>query len=478
MISHELQCHFNIETWERMIPKDHISRDVVKFVDDKFDKLDIREKKFNGSSSYSVRSMLKVLVYAAVEGNVDVREIEDDLQFNIVYKYLSGDKTPSASVINNFQREYADVIDTLNKLLLKEFKDEGLTNFDNEATDGSYSKANNNRFNVINEKDLKTLIKYYERGKITDKEVEKLKRPAYNLYKNEPHDVKERLEKLKELKIELEKSGQNTIPINDCDSRWMTNKKGVPEPSYCIQYAADNEAKIITAIVVTNEITDHKTFPIIAEKCMENIGKKPAVFTADTAYHNITTFDYAEKNQLLVLTPSYKETRRKKKKLNPKPYHKDHFQHDLDKDVFICPEGKELPLKYEYPEYDENDQLIKNRRIYKGQTCHNCPHQKECTPSTKQRTITENVTKYEIEIMKKLEQEEYINLRKTRSSTVEPVIGAMKANNLDNLQITGKKRLQETLDILMLGYNLKRKHRILKEKNKNQNNDKQTKLTT
>ena len=33
----------------------------------------------------------------------------------------------------------------------------------------------------------------------------------------------------------------------------MTNKKGNPEPSYCVQFAVDYEAKIITGVVVTDE---------------------------------------------------------------------------------------------------------------------------------------------------------------------------------------------------------------------------------
>ena len=49
----------------------------------------------------------------------------------------------------------------------------------------------------------------------------------------------------------------------------------------------------------------------------------------------------------MVLTPTGKQTREKKKKLNPHPYHKDHFKYDNEKDVFICPEGQLLHHKYE-----------------------------------------------------------------------------------------------------------------------------------
>jgi len=73
-----------------------------------------------------------------------------------------------------------------------------------------------------------------------------------------------------------------------------------------------------------------------------------------------------------------------------------------------------------------------------------------------------------------LDQERYQKISNTLSSTIEPEIGAMKGENIDNLQINSKKRLQETFNILMLGYNLKRKYNILqkekKRRHKNQTN--------
>ena len=75
-----------------------------------------------------------------------------------------------------------------------------------------------------------------------------------------------------------------------------------------------------------------------------------------------------------------------------------------------------------------------------------------------------------------LDQEKYQKISNTRSSTVEPVIGAMRGENIDNLQINSKKRLQETFNILMLGYNLKRKYNILQKQKKEDTKTKQTKL--
>ena len=73
-----------------------------------------------------------------------------------------------------------------------------------------------------------------------------------------------------------------------------------------------------------------------------------------------------------------------------------------------------------------------------------------------------------------LDQERYQKISNTRSSTVEAVIGAMKGENIDNLQINSKKRLQETFNILMLGYKPKKKiqhpPKTKKRRHKNQTN--------
>ena len=153
----------------------------------------------------------------------------------------------------------------------------------------------------------------------------------------------------------------------------MTNKKGNPEPSYCVQFGVDYEAKIITGIVVTDEITDQHTFPVISDQCVENIGKKPKVFMADKAYHNLVTFNHTERKGYMVLTPTSKQTRQKKNKLNPNPFHKDHFTYDNKKDIFICSQGHPLHHKYEYPKYDDNGTIIKNIRVLEQNIVQNVP---------------------------------------------------------------------------------------------------------
>ena len=59
------QAKLGIKTYDYNVPKDHISRFVVEFIEEVYPILEIKEnKKKRGRPSYPICSMLKLLVYA------------------------------------------------------------------------------------------------------------------------------------------------------------------------------------------------------------------------------------------------------------------------------------------------------------------------------------------------------------------------------------------------------------------------------
>ena len=68
-----------IKTLDWNVPKDHISRFVVEFIEEVFPLLEIREpKKKKGSDSLPVDSMLKLLVYAKIQ-HIDRTSVITDM---------------------------------------------------------------------------------------------------------------------------------------------------------------------------------------------------------------------------------------------------------------------------------------------------------------------------------------------------------------------------------------------------------------
>ena len=62
----------------------------------------------------------------------------------------------------------------------------------------------------------------------------------------------------------------------------MKGKKGNYVVAYNIQSAVDYDTKLICAINVTQNPTDHYELPAIAKKAIQNINTKPTYISADT----------------------------------------------------------------------------------------------------------------------------------------------------------------------------------------------------
>ena len=81
----------------------------VRVVDDVLSKIDIRplivQYKTGGASNYHPGMLLKVLVYAYINNIYSSRKIEESLQQNIHFMWLSGMSQPDHNTINRFRSE-------------------------------------------------------------------------------------------------------------------------------------------------------------------------------------------------------------------------------------------------------------------------------------------------------------------------------------------------------------------------------------
>ena len=115
------------------------------------------------------------------------------------------------------------------------------------------------------------------------------------------------------MKTQLEMSGQNTVFVNDVEARWMLNKKGIREPSFNIQSAVNTESKLICAIKVSKNTTNHYKLPQIVKQAINTIKSEPEIISADTIYHTQVTFNFLKNNNFKGLIPDRRQTRKKNK---------------------------------------------------------------------------------------------------------------------------------------------------------------------
>jgi hypothetical protein len=221
--------------------------------------------------------MLKLLVYAKIEHVESAKYIADMARYHEVYRFVSDDVKPSERSVQRYRREYGCYFEVLVQMTLKKASDLKLTDFNHVAIDGTIKKAYNSNNNTITKKETQILVDYYEGRPIDPESLEKLHKPAQRLLEKKDMDDEDKLELLYGIETQFTFTGQDRIPVNDIEARFMKGKKGNFMVAYNIQSAVDYDTKLICAINVTQNPTDHYELPNIAERAIRNINTTPKV---------------------------------------------------------------------------------------------------------------------------------------------------------------------------------------------------------
>jgi len=145
-----------------------------------------------------------------------------------------------------------------------------------------------------------------------------------------------------------------------------------------------------------------------------NLGVLPDKGTVDAGYSSYDNLEYAEGKKLDMYVPDNLLSALDEKEEGEKRYHKSKFQYDEERDIYLCPEGKDLK------------QWAKRKRkgkpllvLYRGESCRGCSVKERCT-ARKARTISRDGREPLLEAMRqKLRTEERKQIYKKRGYTVE-----------------------------------------------------------
>lgn len=279
-------------------------------------------------------------------------------------------------------------------------------------------------------------------------------------------DDEDKLELLYGIETQFTFTGQDRIPVNDIEARFMKGKKGNYMVAYNIQSAVDYDTKLICAINVTQNPTDHYELPNIAERAIRNINTKPKYISADTIYLNQISLSYLADKKIDGLIPNRKQSKEKIGKLNPNPYHKDHFEYDYELDAFKCPEGNYLHFFAKYIEpHKDPEKPDKIKRLYNNyEACKHCPARNKCCSSSQtHKTITEYGSEMQKAMNQKMEKQEYKDEYAKRSS-VEGPFGIFKEQfQIEKEVVIGMVKTEERINLDALAYNLIRLYNIKQE---------------
>lgn len=224
-----------------------------------------------GRPSFNDCSMLKLITYSETDHVTSARKIADMARYHDIYKYVCDGITPSERTIQRYREKYGEEYSQLLQMTLKKARDAGLTNFNHVIVDGTIKKGHNSNYNTITRKEMRILLNYYKGMPVSNKILNKLNKPAKKLLHNKNMTDSEKLEKLYDIETQFTLTGQNKIPMHDIEARMMKGKKGNFQISYNMQSAVDYDSKLIYAINITQNPTDHYELPEIADKAINNI---------------------------------------------------------------------------------------------------------------------------------------------------------------------------------------------------------------
>ncbi|WP_458405716.1 transposase [Methanobrevibacter sp.] len=468
------QAELGIRTHDFNVPKNHISRFVVDFIEECFPILGIKENKKNkkkgGRPFYPLCSMLKLLVYAKIDHIESARVIEEMAKYHDIYKFVCDRIRPSERSIQRYRDEFGQYYEVLLQMTLEMAVKKEFTEFNHVSIDGTIVKTHNSNQNMISKKETNLLVKYYKGLEVDAQKLKKLNKPAQKILNNKEMSNNDKLELLYDIQTQFKFTGQNKIPMNDIEARMMKGKKGNYLVAYNVQSAVDYDTKLICALNVTQSPTDHYQLSGVDDKAINNIGKVPKYMSADTIYLNQISLSYFVNKGIDGLIPTRKQSKERTGELHPKPFHKDHFYYIIDMDLFMCPAGQPM---YFYKEYTETstdpDTPDKIKRLYNNYyACKHCIHRDSClTEKQTDKTITENGGRLKRAMFFKMEKKEYKEEFKKRPCVEEP-FGIFKEQfHVKQEIVIGMVKTEQRLNLDALAYNIKRLYNLIQEEENN-----------
>jgi transposase len=469
----------------------------VRVVSQVIDRIDVepllKQYKGGGTSSYSPRMLLKVLVYSYLNNLYSSRKMEAALKENINFMWLSGMNKPDHNTLNRFRSQrLKDVLKEIFAQVVLLLVESGHISLQEIYTDGTKIEANANRYTFVwgksirNNKDkiaaqLKELWDYTQEVaseelkdnssvEFSEIDAEKVKRTIVQIDKalkdkEVSPEVKKKLnyarkqwpERLEKYADQEEKLGKrNSYSKTDPDATFMRMKEdhlqnGQLKAGYNVQISTNNQ--FIVNYSHHQNPTDTTTLPKHIEQFRQLYNQLPHAVIADAGYGSEENYT---KIKELGIDPFIKYNcfdRDQAKRLKT-PYN-DLF-YEKAKDCYYCPTGKRIERIGNIKRITENG-FVGNYARYQSVNCGNCPLSDQCPIGKKKGTmdVNHNLNLLKSQATELLNSEKGNYYRRKRGIDVEPVFGNIKQNKgFRRFLLKGLSKTEVETGLLAMAHNL------------------------
>jgi transposase len=409
-----------------------------------------------GATAIHPKILLKVILLAYARGMISSRQIERACHENIIFIALSYGYAPDHSTIASFISSMQSEIQTIFSDVLLVCEGLGLLDGTHFSLDGVKLSAN------VSKEWSGTIDELKHKH---DKLQEKLQRviAEHAQADKEPEGVVERQKKReRRFQLQIERlneflkdrepkrgSGGKEIQSNavDNESVKMPSSHGVVQ-GYNAQALVDSKHQVILAAEAFASQDHDNLEPMLdgAKKNLQTIGKDPTYFegkqlTADSNYHSLNSLTVCKDQKIDAYIPDIQFRKRdprfagqerfkdgvhgrQQPEAKSSPFTAADFSYDESKQVYLCPQGKELSCHARnqtnrYRTYD----------IYhaRQEDCATCPARARCLskPSSSRRYLSIRVDSHQLnlidEMKAKIDTEEGKRIYARRLGIVEPV---------------------------------------------------------
>lgn len=424
---------------ENLVPKDHILRNIDKYMDFSFLR-ELTQKYYcldNGRPGVDPIMLFKMLFIGYLFGIKSERQLVKEIEVNVAYRWFLGlnltDDIPNHSTISQNRRRRFKGTDVFQKIFDEVvFKAINLKMVTGKIlyTDSTHLKANANKRKLVKVEVEKTPKEYVA-------ELNKAVEEDRISHGKKPLKEKDPVTKIKETKVST----------TDPDSGYMM-RDGKPEGfSYLDHRTVDGKHNIITDVYVTpGNINDVDPYINRLDVQIKKFDFNTKYVGADAGYStNLICKELFERELKSVM--GYRRSPHTKGM-----YTKNKFQYVKEKDIYVCPDLRALHYKTTtregYKEY-----------VGKAEECHECPNRAQCfSAKSKFKTIRRHVWEmYKEDVVKFTKTAKGRSIYRRRKETIERSFADSKQlHGLRYCHMRGLENVQEQCLLTAAVQNMKK----------------------
>ena len=445
---------------------DYIAEDsAVRVVDVFIDELDLSglgfrtEPKVTGRPAYDPTTMLKLYVYGYLNRIQSSRRLERESQRNVELMWLTGSLASDFKTIADFRKDNGKAI----RLVCREFvmlcRKLNLFADAFVAIDGSKFKAVNNRDRNFTKAKMKrrlqqideSIERYLGQMASADRQEPDVAQHKTERLEEKIAKLKEELERLKKLEVQMLEAPDQQISLTDPDARSMaTSGRGTGVVGYNVQTAVEAKHHLIVAHEVTNIGHDRTQLASMSRQAKEAIAADELTVVADRGYFRGEEIKACDEAAITTYLPKPQTSGSAAKGL----FGKRDFIYVAEDDVYRCPAGERLTRRTKT--HDRNLTIYR----YWSSACGSCALKSKCTPG-KERRVSRWEHEYVLDAAEARLDKEPERMR-ARRCTVEHPFGTLKSwMGHTHFQMRTLHNVGTEISLHVLAYNMKRVMNLL-----------------